>query len=517
MRPQITRYPEKPPLKSALITFLSLASTALVLWLMTAGVGGATLLTNPERWLAGLDENGALDAVGNAAEVVAAVLAIAITVVAIVVELAATRYSHLITRLFMREPVNLVVLGLFLVTTILCVWASVSFTHGDGAVIPHAGFLITLFLVTLSLLCLLPYIFFVFTFLSPISVIERICRNAVNAIESGTGDKVEAAQRMVLAAVDEVQDVSRGAVEQGDRSIAMSGVNGLSSIIYDYAALKGALPEDWYHITEAISRDADFIALTSDAMAEVEADRLWLETKIFRQLNSLMSQCTDGARDVANLIGINTAQLAHDLGTANPALLKLVIRAFNSYLRTTINNNDLRTAYYLFDRYREVAEHLLATGRDELATEIASHFQSYGQTAHLKGLSFLLDAAAFDVVLLIEFAVERDSPEIDALLDVLLDLDQEIREEMQEDSLLGVRRSQIQLVTLFMARGDDARVARIVEDLKGERMSRLRRLKTQLESEERPQYWELTDRGSNFRYLAPERRRYLEPLFEALN
>ncbi|MEM8769918.1 MAG: hypothetical protein AAGE43_20975, partial [Pseudomonadota bacterium] len=223
-----------------------------------------------------------------------------------------------------------------------------------------------------------------------------------------------------------------------------------------------------------------------------------------------------GARDVANLIGINTAQLAHDLGSTNPALLKLVIRAFNSYLRTTINNNDLRTAYYLFDRYREVAEHMLATGRDTLATEIASHFQSYGQTAHLKGLSFLLDAAAFDVVRLIEFAVERDSPETDALLDVLLDLDQEIREEMQEDSLLGVRRSQIQLVTLFMARGDEVRVARIVEDLKGERVSRLRRLKAQLEAEERPQYWELTDRGSNFRYLAPERRRYLEPLFAAL-
>ncbi|MEM8769533.1 MAG: DUF2254 family protein, partial [Pseudomonadota bacterium] len=303
MRPQITRYPEKPPLKSALLTFLSLAFTALALWLMTAGIGGAMILQNPAAWFAGLDDNGALDAVGNAAEVVAAVLAIAITVVAIVVELAANRYSHLITRLFMREPVNTVVLGLFLVTTILCVWASVTFTQGDGAPAPHAGFLITLILVTLSLLCLLPYIFFVFTFLSPISVIERICRNAVNAIDNGSVSKVESAQRMVLAAVDEVQDVSRGAVEQGDRSIAMSGVNGLISIIYDYAALKSALPESWYGITDAISRDADFIALTSDAMAEVEADRLWLETKIFRQLNSLMSQCTGGARDVANLIG----------------------------------------------------------------------------------------------------------------------------------------------------------------------------------------------------------------------
>ena len=47
----------------------------------------------------------------NAAEVVAAVLAIAITVVAIVVELAANRYSHRITQLFVRNPVNLSVIA----------------------------------------------------------------------------------------------------------------------------------------------------------------------------------------------------------------------------------------------------------------------------------------------------------------------------------------------------------------------------------------------------------------------
>ena len=78
-------------------------------------------------------------------------------------------------------------------------------------------------LVTISLLALLPYIYFVFTFLSPISVIERICQNAVVAINSGRSHRIEPAQRMVLAAVDELQDVTRGAVEQEDRSIAMTG------------------------------------------------------------------------------------------------------------------------------------------------------------------------------------------------------------------------------------------------------------------------------------------------------
>jgi hypothetical protein len=519
MKPQVTRYPDRRPVVSALIGFVGFALTALALWLMTAALGRASILTDPLGWAASLDNAGALDAVSNAAEVVAAVLAIAITVVAIVVELAAARYSHLITRLFIREPMNIIVLGLFLVTTIQCVWTSVTLGDAEsGAVLPHAGFFITFALVTASLLALLPYINFVLTFLTPISVIERICQNAVNAIGSGRTEQVEPAQRMVLAAVDELQDVSRSAIEQGDRSIAMTGINGLSALVYDYAELRDGLPEGWYSLTEEVSQDPDFIALTPDSVDVVERDRVWLETKVFRQLFSLMSRCAGHALDVANLIAINTGKMATDLGIRNEKLLLLCIRAFNSYLRITINARDLRTAYYIMDQYRNVAEVLIGSGQHDLVVEIAGYLREYGQVAHTRGLSFLLEAASDDVVCLIEECVAGGAPDelVDRLLSVLLELDEEIKEESQEDSLLGVRRSQIKVATLFLQRGDQPRVARIVQDLKGERISRLRRLRQALEVENRPQFYELTDRGANFGYLPPERRRYLGALFEQL-
>ena len=50
-----------------------------------------------------------LEAVNVSAEVVAAILGISITVVAIIVQLAATRYNHHITEMFVREPINVVV------------------------------------------------------------------------------------------------------------------------------------------------------------------------------------------------------------------------------------------------------------------------------------------------------------------------------------------------------------------------------------------------------------------------
>jgi uncharacterized membrane protein len=200
MRPQVTRYRDRSPLSSAFIAFVCLGLSALGVWLISAALGGATLLSDPSGWLDTLDDRGGLDAITGAAEVVAAVLGIAITVVAIVVELAATRFSHLITRLFVREPVNMMVLGLFLITTIQCVWIGITLSHDSStAILPHAGFFIAFVLVTISLLCLLPYIYFVFTFLSPISVIERICRNAVRSIEDGIRTAVGPAQRMTLS------------------------------------------------------------------------------------------------------------------------------------------------------------------------------------------------------------------------------------------------------------------------------------------------------------------------------
>ena len=49
-----------------------------------------------------------------------------------------------------------------------------------------------------------------------------------------------------------------------------------------------------------------------------------------------------------------------------------------------------------------------------------------------------------------------------------------------------------------------------------ERMPRLLRLKKELETETRPHYWEFTERGLNFAYLAPERRARLDEVFRTV-
>jgi hypothetical protein len=512
--------PKHRPLTDPAIYFVCLTGVSLALLVLSAVLNDSplTVFQHPILWLAAQDSANALDTLANAAEVVAAVLAIAMTVVAIVVELAANRYSHEITRLFLKEPVNIIVLGLFVLTTVQCVWvAAVMGEPGPAAVIPQAGFALTLGLVTVCLLLLVPYIYFVFTFLSPISVIERISRDAYRMVIAVGAANISRHQARVEESVDQLQDVARSAIQQGDRGIAMAAVDALSGFVSDYSRVTKRLPAGWFDITQSVASDPDFVALAPESMEEVRAQGIWLERKVFRRFLSLVGQCTIHSRDVIYLIGINTRRIACEFGPGNGNLLELCCRSFNSYLRTTINARDPRSAYYLMNQYRYLAEHLLQSGREDMAVQIAGYLKEYGQSAHASGIPFLLEAAAYDVMQLAEKACLTGDPAFDALLDCLLDLDTEIKEESkQEESLLGVRRSQIQLAVLLLRQGDEQGVSRLVEDLRGERLPRLHRLRVGLETDERQQFWELTDRGVNFRYLEPELRGYLDELFRRI-
>src|SRR5262245_7550572 len=102
------------------LVLVALALLALSIWLESPP-GAARA---PFEWLASLDADRAAGLLGMASQLVAGVLAIVITVAAIVVELAANRYTSRITQLFVREPVNFLLMGLYVVTTLLCLWLS---------------------------------------------------------------------------------------------------------------------------------------------------------------------------------------------------------------------------------------------------------------------------------------------------------------------------------------------------------------------------------------------------------
>ncbi|HEY0467784.1 MAG TPA: DUF2254 family protein, partial [Polyangiaceae bacterium] len=93
------------------------------------------------------DPSSITDAVSSLAGMIAAVFGIVITVVSIIVQLSADRYTG-VARMFLRDRVNLLVMGYYLIACVCGVWLSVSI-HRDY--VPRLALLVMISATTFGL------------------------------------------------------------------------------------------------------------------------------------------------------------------------------------------------------------------------------------------------------------------------------------------------------------------------------------------------------------------------------
>ena len=82
--------------------------------------------------------------------------------------------------------------------------------------------------------------------------------------------------------------------------------------------------------------------------------------KILRKYQTLYNEALNKMRDINYLIAINTRHIAEAaLNAHNKELFDVVVKFFNTYLRATINANDIRTSYNILHQYRQLGELVL--------------------------------------------------------------------------------------------------------------------------------------------------------------
>jgi len=460
----------------------------------------------------------ALGAISNAAEVVAAVLGVAITVVAIVVELASNRYTHRITELFVAEPVNFVVMGFFVVTALQCLAVSIVFDMGDPSTdgfFPIWGAAVSLLMLALSLLILLPYFAFVFGFLNPIQIVERIRRHTVEIIASKRAAwSVVRKQEEAVRGVEQLADVALNAMEHKDKGVSMASADALRQLLLDYQDVRSSLDDAFFAVEGELAHNPDFVSMSKTVLESVTDRKIWLEMKILRQYQTLYNEALNRMRDMNYLIAINTRLIAESaLEQGNAELLDLAIKFFNTYLRATVNAKDVRTAYNVLNQYRLLAEHSLGYAEGKHAIEIARYFKYYGGVSFNLKLPFILETAAYDLCSLNELAYEQDSPSARELLRIFLQVDRESESEVQELSLRGVRKAQVKLATFYLLKREEPLAREVFDDMSTERPERLASIRNELLAIESSDFWEISDRGVNFDYLPPKRKRRMLEFF----
>ncbi|MCF7973325.1 MAG: DUF2254 domain-containing protein [Phycisphaerae bacterium] len=463
-----------------------------------------------------LHSPGAANMMTSMPEVIAGLLGITISVVAIIVELAANRYTPHVTELFIKSPVNTIVLGFFVVTGTLCIW--VSLAGSAGRYVPKMGVTVSMAAVTCSLLILIPYFIYVFNFLNPHHIINRMHDVTLKAIQTrvaASPQQVGHTKRRTLRGIEQLADIALNAIDHKDKGICMHAAVSLGDLSRDYLGLKGNLPDIWFEMETVLCDNADFVSFETVVIEAIEKKRTWVEMKVLRQYQMLYGETLNKMRDINYIIAIHTRKLAEKaLIAGDPSSAELAQKFFNTYLRATINQRDVRTAYNVLNQYRLLAEFALEQGQWHLAVEIAERFKYYGQLGFSQGMAFVLETAAYDLCRVNELAFDLDVPCRDQMLAIFLEVDKKAEaDHAMEASLRGVRKAQVKLATYYLTHSqvDLARI--IFQDMEGELTDRLESIHSELASIIQPDFWEITDRGTNLDYLEPKRREQLDVFF----
>lgn len=454
------------------------------------------------------------DATSSLAAMVAAVFGIVITVVSIIVQLSADRYTG-VALMFLRDRTNLLVLGYYLTTTLCGMWLSLSLKD-DFA--PRLSLLAMLIAATVALVLMAPYFGYVFWFLEPMNIIGRIRTGAVEDAVAGAAEpdptRSAHAQAATLAAMEELTDITSNSISGKDKIIASGAVDALKDLALEYLACKSRATPGWFTIGADIRENPDFVAMDAESLSDLERDRTWVEWKVMRQYLGIYNEALVSMRDINYLIAIDTRYIGEAAGQARDEdLVRLVFRFMNSYLRSALNAREVRTAYNVLNQYRLLVESMIRQGHDEVAYVGVQHLLYYGHVSFDMKLTFVTETVAYDVATILQCANEAGSPRERAMLAEFLELDRPLRVRSQEKALLGVRKAQVKLAAYLLCHGHEAEARMIRDDMRDEPIERRLQIQEQLEKVESKDFWEITDRGRNFEYMPPEQRRQLTRFF----
>lgn len=460
------------------------------------------------------DPTSITDAVSSLAGMIAAVFGIVITVVSIIVQLSADRYTG-VARMFLRDRINLAVMGYYLIACVCGVWLSVSI-HRDY--VPRLALLVMIGATTFGLVLMAPYFRYVFWFLEPMNIISRIRSEAVDGAGRGAEqrdrDLSAEAQVSTLAAMEELTDITSNSISGKDKIIASGAVDALKDFALAYLLAKPAASDVWFSIGAGIRQNPDFVAMDPESLLDLERRRTWVEWKVMRQFLGIYNEALGSMRDINYLIAIDTRYMGEAAGAARDTeLIELVFRFMNSYLRATLNARDVRTAYNVLNQYRLLVEAMIRQKNGRAAVEGVRHMNYYGHVSFDMKLTFVTETVAYDLSALCQYASEQGAPEEEEMLGHFLELDRPLRTSSQEVGLLGVRKAQVKLAAFYLMRKDEEKARRISRDMQGEPSERLLSIRRALESVESKDFWEIIDRGRNFEYMPPAQRACLAEFF----
>lgn len=475
--------------------------------------GGVTSLGGIFQHYLAFDPELITDALPALGMTIVAVLGIVLTVVAIIVQLSSERYTG-VAMMFLREPVNIVVLSFYIVASLCAVWLSVTLRPDF---VPRSLLIVVMTLTSLGLAVMPPYFAYTFWFLEPGNILDRLgaqtSRLSRKGLEAAAETEVGHLQETVLSRMEEITDIANNSIEGRDKIIAARAIDVLCAFVVGYIATKPNADRPWYRIGRKLRASPDFVGMDRELLDEIEKRQLWVEWKTMHELLRVYQEALPSMGDIDSQVAINTRYIG-EAATARRQrdLIRMVMRFMNYYLREAIFLGGARTAEDVLLQYRVLIEALVTENLCDVACEGAGFLEHFGGIAFEEDLTNVTETVAHDLAYLCRHAHQMESDCEEVMLRQLLVLDQEeaTRSHRQRRGLRAVRMAQTRLAVYYLAAGEESSARVIAEDMRDMPASMKTSVRNQLEQESPPHFWETVDRGRNLHYMREAEREQLD-------
>ncbi len=423
------------------------------------------------------------------------------------VPLTANMYTPQLISVFVRDRTNCIVLGIYVFTGATCVWTARLPVRSDECV-PILR--IALFLAFSCLILLLPYLFSVFRFLEPRTIVAKLHDTTLDAMKpSATGSKAHR-QEELGQRIRNLGNVILRALERSDREVALSAVEALCSCAKHYEKVKGKFGNDWFKIGPQ-----HFAGFSKQAMNAVLQEKTWVEMEILRQLARAYTSALAKMPDVISAISRSQRRFALAAAENNDVgALSLTIKFFNNFLREAITREDIHAVFDLVFQVRIMAKRLWKNS-PESVVDMARRLRYYASMAESQELPFARDLIALDLGRVIS-DVEGNKSRLADMVAIWLSINLG-HKNGKEIISAGIAKARL-LTEAKMRAQDQTGLADLIRaSLVGAQPMDWGPIEEELLNDPPKLFWEVTDRQENLSYSDPAHRHTIKETLNLLS
>jgi hypothetical protein len=354
---------------------------------------------------------------------------------------------------------------------------------------------------------LIPYFYYIFEFLQPANIVNLVKKKSFSCWRDiiNKNYPIAKGQEEIANNIEEVGNVCITSINQMDVELGINCIRDFRELLLTYLDLKEQFPPEWFEV-----KNIEIFGFSQKVLQNIEQEKTWVEVKVLQKMNFIVQTASNQIKDINHAIALSARQVGEKaIEVGDEKLLIAVVKAFNSFLKSTLNSRDAYSSGNFLFQYRLLTQEAIKENLP-VAERIVFYFSYYAQIAAQMDNLIVVETICYDLRILVEISCQNKLPIQTCLSRIFLSLEKGLR------AMEDVRLRKIIWKHLLIIAANCEENKFFFERLRTVPYENLLSLRELLFQENELLYWELTDRMVNFSYTTSVERERINKIIEGL-